>query len=176
MGADVNARGDETPLQAICSFDPVSSEEGQQQTQLIKLLLEHGADVNAKATYYTALQYSAKFGRVDIAQFLLKLGALSFNPGQTGYDQALKYWRSRVPVEELIRQHIIERDKLHAQYPGMHMAHQNVLKEHEQRVRKIRDGFKPNIFEYDENGVFKLAIGGQDDESSDLESISSNGD
>jgi ankyrin repeat protein len=48
---------------------------GEGHLEIVKLLLEHGADVNAKTAYETALHLAAEKGHLEIVKFLLEHGA-----------------------------------------------------------------------------------------------------
>lgn len=76
-GVDVNApakgRG-YTALQACCSYQPLSPEGQQRKLRTIRLLLDHGADVNAapaREDGRTALQATAISGDLAAAKLLL---------------------------------------------------------------------------------------------------------
>jgi ankyrin repeat protein len=48
---------------------------GEGHLEIVKLLLEHGADVNAKTAYETALHLAAGEGHLEIVKLLLEHGA-----------------------------------------------------------------------------------------------------
>jgi ankyrin repeat protein len=81
-GADLNQPafkcGGRTALQAACEWNPFSSEEEDHKAQLLRFLLDHGADVNGlPAMHYgiTALEIAARQGDLRTAVFLLGHGA-----------------------------------------------------------------------------------------------------
>ncbi|KAI0812933.1 hypothetical protein GGR55DRAFT_638442 [Xylaria sp. FL0064] len=80
-GAEINlpARGSVgmTALQAACSRQYMSREEHRNKTEIIKFLIDSGADVNAPAGFegFTALQAAAMCGDFETAMELLNHGA-----------------------------------------------------------------------------------------------------
>lgn len=97
-------------------------------------LLQRGADPNLvilefksglKWTPVTALDLAASNGRLDLTQLLLKAGALSVDPGSTGYDGAIREAteRSHIAVTELIHQHIALTKVLFTQKPELEIQH-----------------------------------------------------
>ncbi|KAI0899934.1 hypothetical protein F4806DRAFT_454449 [Annulohypoxylon nitens] len=105
-GADVNAPAapnyGETALQA-------AAEVGDLETVL--LLIHYRADPNAppdEEQRLSALDQAVSWGRLDIAKYLLNVGALSRNRGRTGYRGAIfvaKHW-CRSTFIDLIWEHI----------------------------------------------------------------------
>jgi len=69
-GIDVNAKGGNRSYTALM----LASKYGE--LAIVKLLLEKGADVNAKDNRgYTALSQASKYGQLEVAKLLLKKGA-----------------------------------------------------------------------------------------------------
>jgi len=72
-GADVNAKNptdNNTPLEVATSYKTFG------QSEVVKLLIEKGANVNGKGAYdRTALHVAAGNGRLDLVAYLLKHGA-----------------------------------------------------------------------------------------------------
>jgi ankyrin repeat protein len=156
-GADINqpafrCRG-RTVLQAICEWNPLSSEEEDDKDQLLRFLFDHGANANAPPAMHhgmTALEISAQqgdlrtavllvghgadvnviggkrfiwadfpqrlrpldgavhCGRLDVTKFLLNTGAISGDPGQTGYDGAIRIAERQnfYGISDAIRNHL----------------------------------------------------------------------
>jgi len=102
QGADVNAPvpdyGGATALQAAA---------GSGNIEAAMLLLQHGAEPNARSIEGFALDLAASEGRLDIVQLLLMEGAVSFMPGKTGYDGAIRRAErtGHGAVATLIRRH-----------------------------------------------------------------------
>lgn len=84
-GADINkpARGSRgmTALQAACAWDPITFEEARSKMNLVKFLIQHGANINTSTCtsdgYFgtTALHIAAMRGDIEIAILLLSHGA-----------------------------------------------------------------------------------------------------
>lgn len=80
-GANVNspARGPAgfTALQAICEWHPATEEEHHRKMRICRLLIEHGANVNAPPAKqgHTALTFAAMTGDLEVASLLLREGA-----------------------------------------------------------------------------------------------------
>lgn len=86
------------------------------------LLVQHGADLNAfpspldpwtissNPQYASALDSAAFFGRLDMTQYLLNLGALSATPGATGFQGAVDYatGQGHHAIAETIRRHVLK--------------------------------------------------------------------
>lgn len=110
-GADVNAPASKydffggTALQmAACRGD----------LELAFLLLNHGADPNATVQNYceevgdcTILDKAARYGRLDMVQLLLDVGAVSYLRGQTGYEGAIQAAKENgyLAVQDLLKRH-----------------------------------------------------------------------
>ncbi|KAI1470300.1 uncharacterized protein F4812DRAFT_416981 [Daldinia caldariorum] len=109
-GAEVNANSGEALNSA--------TREGDIEVAII--LLCNGADVNMASEWgksgslMTPLDCAARTGRIDMVQFLLNLGALSHDRGQTGYDGAIAYAEGEhfFTIADLIRKHHAEDFKL----------------------------------------------------------------
>lgn len=79
-GSDVNSRAciglnSKTALQAICSWDTATEEEYERKMRICQLIISHGADVNAapaRVNGWTALQFAAMAGHLEIAALLLR--------------------------------------------------------------------------------------------------------
>ncbi|KAI1416852.1 hypothetical protein F5Y13DRAFT_204230 [Hypoxylon sp. FL1857] len=104
-GADVNAppalQGGLTALQLAA---------WQGDMEVAALLLHHKANPNAppaERNGLCALDWAALLGRLDMVKYLLNVGALSHNRGQTGYDGAIAAATNtkHFAVSDLIRQH-----------------------------------------------------------------------
>lgn len=86
VGSNVNSRAcrgqggqhSHTALQAICFWDTATEEEYDRKRRICQLIISHGADTNgapARVGGYTALQYAAMAGHLEIAALLLRNGA-----------------------------------------------------------------------------------------------------
>lgn len=81
------------------------------QTGIARLLIEHGADLNAlgsKRGGRTTLEGAAEYGRLDMAQMILELGFDTIGRrGRTAYVMAVVYANKRghFTVENMIRCH-----------------------------------------------------------------------
>lgn len=82
-GSNVNSRAcgssSQTALQAICSWDTATEQEYERKMRICQLLISHGADTNAapaRISGWTALQFAAMAGHIEIAALLLRNGAL----------------------------------------------------------------------------------------------------
>lgn len=75
VGADVNMPGynSETPLMAACCYA---------DTEIVKLLVDAGADINEFSNGVNALLYACRFGNSDTVKLLLERGAF------TGMDES----------------------------------------------------------------------------------------
>ncbi|KAI0846871.1 ankyrin repeat-containing domain protein [Daldinia vernicosa] len=116
-GADVN-----TPvaMEGSYSFDTalqIAASNGDIEVAI--LLIQRGADVNEPShrwdgKRYSTIDYAAVFGKLDMVQFLLSLGALSHNRGRTGYDGAIQVAErgGHFAVADLMRQHYADDCKL----------------------------------------------------------------
>jgi len=110
-GADVNAPaasdGGVTAFQAAAM-------EGHFEIAL--LLLDNGADINAPAAAvrgFCALDGTVVCRRLDMGQFLLNIGALSSERGESGYRGAIKFAEKndRLVFADMIRQHAAKRGR-----------------------------------------------------------------
>ncbi|KAG4222017.1 hypothetical protein PC116_g29508 [Phytophthora cactorum] len=108
-GADVNAISDSVWSTALHT----AAYHGDLEVAVI--LIQSGADVNPapqrRNSEYrqSPLDSAVTFGRLDMVQFLLSLGALSHHRGETGYDgaiEAAERWRY-FDIANLIRQHYV---------------------------------------------------------------------
>ena len=87
---------------------PLHSAIANQRTGIVKLLLDHGADVNAtQADDFTPLHEAAQNGMVDVTQWLIERGA-HVNPrlsssGKTPLGLAIEHRHEA--VAELLRKH-----------------------------------------------------------------------
>jgi len=86
-GADVNLASREA-----MKVTPLASASAARQLEIARLLIEHGADVNARAANdFTPLHESAASGKIDFAQLLLEHGAdvnAQASDGKTPLDYA----------------------------------------------------------------------------------------
>jgi ankyrin repeat protein len=99
-GAEVNA-----PSKNEMSVMPVNSAAAARHTAVVKLLLDHGADPNARQrSAFTPLHSAAHNGQIDMAELLLDRGAdihARSDEGLTPLRLALD--RGRTAVAELLR-------------------------------------------------------------------------
>lgn len=77
-GADVNWRPNRDARPTI--FFPIYNGE----FEIVKLLIRHGADINAESAHGTALRQAALDGRVDVIEHLLDCGADPDSKGSLG--------------------------------------------------------------------------------------------
>ncbi|KAI8948808.1 hypothetical protein F4801DRAFT_604011 [Xylaria longipes] len=109
-GAEVNAppgNGGFTALQAAV---------WRVNFEVVLLLLDNEANINAppaKSRNWFAVDGSVIWGRPDMVQFLLNLGALSYDKGESGYKGAICWAESRgnLPVANMIRHHALKHGK-----------------------------------------------------------------
>ena len=103
-GAEVNAPA------APCGYTALQAAASAGNLRIATILLDHGADVNAppgEISNRSALDCAVARGRLDMAKFLLDLGALSAKRGESGYDGAIecaeeyRHWA----VVALLREH-----------------------------------------------------------------------
>lgn len=136
-GADVNG----TSRSHTISSSPlqVCAESGD--LDVASLLLQHQADPNVLVWHFrrsemrsepvcwTALDTAVASSRLDLTQLLLKSGALSGEPGSTGYDGALEQARSRgfSTIELLICRHISQNEEQFEQCPALRVHHQAMM-------------------------------------------------
>ncbi|KAI0111515.1 hypothetical protein F4814DRAFT_422707 [Daldinia grandis] len=113
-GAGVNAHAE-----SIYSNTPLRIAASNGDMEVAFLLIQGGADVNVPPRVsYTepcfALDKAAFFGRLDMVQFLLSLGALSHQQGRTGYDGAIHdaEQQGHFAIADLIRQYYADDCKL----------------------------------------------------------------
>ena len=102
-GAEVNS-----PSRNAMRVMPLHSAIANKRTEIARLLLDHGADVDAtQAGDFTPLHEAAQNGLLDVAQWLLERGA-SVNPrlsssGKTPLALAIEHQHE--DVAELLRRH-----------------------------------------------------------------------
>ncbi|KAH8164414.1 hypothetical protein CIB48_g3845 [Xylaria polymorpha] len=106
-GADVNAPP--APMSGITAFQ-CAAMKGDFEVAL--LLLDNGADINASPSCgsRSALDGAVVFGRIDMVQFLLNLGAVSHPGGESGYRQAINCSHNGA-ITDLIRQYALKNGK-----------------------------------------------------------------
>lgn len=108
-GADVNSRNDikDTPLKRACSMITDKKEQSAVYYTIAKLLIEHGADVNAKCGVsawggfdlnQTPLHSAAKNGNFVMVKLLVEYGA----------DVNAKNWQQYTPLHEAVRHYETE--------------------------------------------------------------------
>ena len=89
-GADVNLASKES-----MKVTPLASASAARQLEIARLLIEHGADVNARAASdFTPLHESAASGKLEFAQLLLEHGAdanAKASDGKTPLDYAREH-------------------------------------------------------------------------------------
>lgn len=167
-GADVNqaaycagsrrGRRGATALQGICGWDPATSAERVTRMEIIKHLLDLGADVNAApaATMgHTALQIAARMGDLEVATLLVHLGADVNAPrgrwrGKTALDGATVGGHLDM-VKFLLTARAISHDRGETGYDGAirkaekhgHFAIADMIQQHV--ADNARSGFNPNI-------------------------------
>lgn len=167
-GADVNQmaycagsrRGDGgvTALQGICGWDPATSAERVTRMEIIKRLLDLGADINAapaETMGYTALQIVALMGDLEVATLLVHLGADVNAPrgrwrGKTALDGAAAGGHLDM-VKFLLTARAVSHDRGETGYDGAirkakkrgHFAIADLIQEHV--ADNARSGFNQNI-------------------------------
>ncbi|OTA59161.1 hypothetical protein K449DRAFT_111070 [Hypoxylon sp. EC38] len=103
-GAEVNAPP--APERGLTALQ-LAAWHGDLETAV--LLLHHKANPNAPATGdgFCALDWAALTGRLDMVRYLLNVGALCHNRGQTGYDGAITHATNvgHFAVADLIRKY-----------------------------------------------------------------------
>ncbi|KAI2627759.1 hypothetical protein GGR54DRAFT_590352 [Hypoxylon sp. NC1633] len=109
-GAEINPPylDNRTPLQRATALGDM---------ELVILLVHHGAKPNLPfmEKRYSELDLAAFHGKIDVAKFLLNIGALSTNRGDTGYDGAIRLAKvvGHFAVADLILQHAENEVKLY---------------------------------------------------------------
>lgn len=150
-GADVNAEpGPEagTALQNCAA---------QGDLEKVVMLFQHGADPNAfpqlsrwtpwdnkgsrRGDWCSALDLAARAGRLDMTHFLLGVGALSANPGATGYQGAIDLARDtgQNTVADVIEHHVKQLVGLHNDNPHMLIAGKRLIEQHSFSVQRRID-------------------------------------
>ncbi|KAI0188189.1 hypothetical protein EV127DRAFT_434921 [Xylaria flabelliformis] len=118
-GADVNA-----PPASVRGATAFQAAAMDGNFEVALLLLDHGADINASPSEdgYCALDGAAFLGKLDMVHFLLELGALSHNRGESGYKGAIREaedW-GHLAIADMIRQHALKNgrvgEELYAHY------------------------------------------------------------
>lgn len=162
-GADVNqmaGRGGRgvTALQGICGWDPATPAERVTRMEIIKHLLDLGADVNAapaETMGRTALQVVAQMGDLEVATLLVHLGADVNAPrgrwdGQVALDGATFAGHLDM-VKFLLTARAVSHDRGETGYDGAireakkrgHFAIADLIQQH--AADNARSGFNPNI-------------------------------
>lgn len=123
------------------------------------LLAQHGANPNVgyfrKDMSICPLDSAAKNGRLDMTRYLLRLGAFSGFPGETGYDGAIQAavsglavfdddsYKIRRPkhlaVAKLIESHIEELAKKFEQKPEMFMRRAAAIEQHKINLARVQE-------------------------------------
>jgi len=100
-GADVNL-----PSREAMRVTPLASASAAQQLEIARTLIEHGANVNARAANdFTPLHEAAASGKIDFAQLFIEHGAdvnAKASDGKTPLDYAREHNRAEM-VEFLAR-------------------------------------------------------------------------
>jgi uncharacterized protein len=95
QGADVNQ-----PSNNVHRVQPIHSAASMLHFDVIKTLLEHGAEVNTRQEEsFVALHYAAEDGQLELVELLLQHGAdptIATNTGETARDLALKNGHQQV--------------------------------------------------------------------------------
>lgn len=147
-----------TALQGICGWDPATSAERVTRMEIIKHLLDLGADVNAApaATMgHTALQIVALMGDLEVATLLVHLGADVNAPrarweGGVALDVAAVHGHLDM-VKFLLTAGAVSHDRGETGYDGAireakkrrHFAIADLIQQHV--ADNARSGFNPNI-------------------------------
>lgn len=101
-GADVNLASQES-----MKVTPLASASAARQFEIARTLIEHGANVNARASNdFTPLHESAASGKLDFVQLLLDNGAdvnAKTTDGKTPIDYAREH--NRAEMVELLKKH-----------------------------------------------------------------------
>ncbi|KAI0106198.1 hypothetical protein GGR51DRAFT_560002 [Nemania sp. FL0031] len=135
-GADVNAPASDvghTALEAVCvgespnqialltflidngaevnGYEALQSAATRGNFEVVLLLLKHGADVNAyHPRYGSVLDETVRASRLDMVKFLLDLGALSHDRGESGYRGAIRKGGG-LAIADMIRKHALKNGK-----------------------------------------------------------------
>lgn len=167
-GADVNQSaycagsrqgdGGATALQGICAWDPATPAERVTRMEIIKHLLDLGADVNAapaETMGFTALQIVARMGDLEVATLLVHLGADVNAPrarwrGKTALDGAAVHGHLDM-VEFLLTVGAVSHDRGETGYNGAirkakkhgHFVIADLIQQHV--ADNARSGFNPSI-------------------------------
>lgn len=168
-GADVNqpaycsgrrwgSNGGATALQGICAWDPATSAERVTRMEIIKRLLDLGADLNAapaETNGYTALQIVAQMGDLEVATLLIHLGADVNAPrgrwgGEVALDGATVHGHLDM-VKFLLTARAVSHDRGETGYDGAireakkhgHFAIADLIQQHV--ADNARSGFNPSV-------------------------------
>jgi ankyrin repeat protein len=145
-GANANSGSDiceQTALQ-LCA------EKGDLETT--SLLIQYGADPNghplpagrrAREFPFSALDFSAMSGRLDMTQYLLNIGALSASPGASGFEGAIKMARrnGHHAVREIILKHVEKISQQHRENRIMQQAHEESIQRHAATLKERQDWY-----------------------------------
>ncbi|KAI0889164.1 uncharacterized protein GGS22DRAFT_153316 [Annulohypoxylon maeteangense] len=133
-GADVNAPGEPGYPGRTALY--MAAESGDLETAL--LLIHYKADLNPFSGIgnESILDHAARRGGIDMVQLLLIVGAMSSDPGRTGYDGAIKIAEkdNHFAVADLIRRHAENDIKIYG--ASLAMSFQNNT---ESALREIED-------------------------------------
>lgn len=111
-GADVNAPAG--PMHGSTALQFAASRGSM---NVVALLLDHGADVNAISGrtangsrfygYWRAVDFAARYSRIDMVHFLITAGARSSQPGRTGFEGAIEVaaQESNWATARMLREH-----------------------------------------------------------------------
>lgn len=135
------------------------------------ILVKHGVDPNIhpavgldqttlphRIIMQSALDLAAERGRLDMTQYLLNIGALSANPGATGYQGAIDaaVAKKHHAVAEIIRSYIEKVAERVRGYPLMLANHEIRLESHAVAMQRRKDelkevlGFEIHSYELDD--------------------------
>lgn len=122
-GAAVNG-----PPGGDCGYTALHSAAMLGTLDFAVLLLGHGADINASEDGLSALDFAARFGCMDMVQFLLNANAVSGRPGQTGYDGAIAAARSgcHFAVAKLLERHAENNTRRGIVNPSLSCRQENI--------------------------------------------------
>jgi ankyrin repeat protein len=112
----IDNRADVNPPGGGGMSTPIETAAGEGNFEIVLLLLSNGADVNGPHMRWnnpSPLDEAARFGNLDMVQFLLNLGALSHKRGESGYRGAIhtSECEGYQAVADMIRQHAIKNGK-----------------------------------------------------------------